>query len=62
MVRYTTGVQSMQGAWMWAAQDIILGCESEEAELRHASHTADGNSLRRTLSEVRKNGVVAPKR
>ena len=39
-----------------AAQGIMLECESEEAVLRHASHTRDGNSLRMKLSEVRKNG------
>ena len=34
----------------------MLGCESEEAELRHASHIPDGNSLKKKLPAVRQNG------
>ena len=27
------------------AQDVMFGCESEDTELCHASHTLDGNSF-----------------
>ena len=50
--------------WCAGGQDVIFGCASEETELRHASHTLDGNSFEeeidrragRTLNHGRKNG------
>ena len=46
-------------------QDIMFGCASEETELRHASHTPDGNSFEEAFDRLAQEGwsvVVVPRR